>query len=253
MRVEVVVEREAALPGVRAFLSLRRAAELGAVSAVAPPETSFQAESFTGSFSFELRSERSAADLREQLLARGRAGERHAARGRGRGRRPDRLPVAAAGGTSARGRQVRVDPARLDVLMNQAGELVILRDRLRQLVSGRDAGELDEVVDQVSRLIDELQGEIMRVRMVAVAQVFDRFPRLVRDAAQALGKRVDFRVDGQDLEFDRAMLDEMSDPIVHLLRNALDHGIEDPAARRAAGKPEVATLGCWPRASARAR
>jgi len=247
--VEVVVSPHAALPGVRAFIALKRARELGEVKEVSPPEERFQEEVFAGRFGFRLQSERPAAELRDQLLAVGELESVSLGNGGvapSTAPAPPPPPVAASLTTSnragARGRQVRVDPARLDLLMNQAGELVILRDRLRQLVAGSGSEELSEVVDQASRLIEELQGEIMRVRMVPVEQVFERFPRLVRDAAQMLGKRVDFRVEGEELEFDRSMLDAMSEPIVHLLRNALDHGIESPEERRTAGKPEVATL-----------
>ncbi|MDP9348053.1 MAG: chemotaxis protein CheA, partial [Gemmatimonadota bacterium] len=143
---------------------------------------------------------------------------------------------------AARARNIRVDLRRLDALMNQIGELVIIRDRLRQLAAVREVPELGEAVDQAARLITELQDEIMQARMVPVGQVFDRFPRLVRDAARALGKKVEFVIEGKEIEFDRSMLDEIGDPIVHLLRNSLDHGIEAPAERRAAGKPETGML-----------
>ncbi|MEW5927371.1 MAG: chemotaxis protein CheA, partial [Gemmatimonadota bacterium] len=143
---------------------------------------------------------------------------------------------------AARARNIRVDLRRLDALMNQIGELVIIRDRLQKLAAVKDEPELEETVDQAARLISELQDEIMQARMVPVGQVFDRFPRLVRDAARTLGKQVEFVIEGQEIEFDRSMLDEIGDPIVHLLRNSLDHGIESPGERRAAGKPETGTL-----------
>jgi two-component system chemotaxis sensor kinase CheA len=138
-------------------------------------------------------------------------------------------------------RNIRVDLRRLDALMNGVGELVIVRDRLRRLAAGAEP-ELAEAVDQASRLVGELQDEIMRARMAPVWNVFDRFPRLVRDAARSLGKQVDFVIEGKEIELDRSMLDEIGDPLVHLLRNSLDHGIEPPHERRAAGKPETGTL-----------
>jgi two-component system chemotaxis sensor kinase CheA len=90
--------------------------------------------------------------------------------------------------------------------------------------------------------VADLQDEIMTSRMVPVWQVFDRFPRLVRDAARSVGKPVDFTIEGKEVELDRSMLDEVGDPIVHLLRNAVDHGIESPDERRAQGKPESGRL-----------
>ena len=94
---------------------------------------------------------------------------------------------------------------------------------------------LTEAVTQTSRLVADLQDGIMTSRMVPVWQVFDRFPRVVRDAARALGKQIDFVVDGQEIELDRSLLDEIGDPIVHLLRNAIDHGLETPDERARAG------------------
>jgi two-component system chemotaxis sensor kinase CheA len=134
-----------------------------------------------------------------------------------------------------------VDLRRLDALMNQVGELVIVRDRMRQLAPGTTP-EMAESVDQASRLIAELQDEIVRARMAPVWQVFDRFPRLVRDAARSLGKQVEFVIEGKEIELDRSMLDEIGDPLVHLLRNSLDHGIEPPQERKAKGKAETGTL-----------
>jgi two-component system, chemotaxis family, sensor kinase CheA len=148
---------------------------------------------------------------------------------------------ADAAGGAGRARNIRVDLRRLDALVNGVGELVIVRDRMRNLAQ-RAEPELTDSVDQASRLISELQDEIMRARMAPVWQVFDRFPRLVRDAARTLGKKVDFVIEGKEIELDRSMLDEIGDPLVHLLRNSLDHGIERPDERRAAGKPETGTL-----------
>jgi two-component system chemotaxis sensor kinase CheA len=137
---------------------------------------------------------------------------------------------------------VRIDVRRLDALMNLIGELVIARGRLTQLAGDLGDTSLDETVAQSSQLITELRNEITASRMVPVSQVFDRFPRVVRDAAKGVGKQVDFVVEGKDIELDRSMLDELGDSIVHLLRNAIDHGIEKPETRTAAGKPAAGRL-----------
>jgi two-component system chemotaxis sensor kinase CheA len=143
---------------------------------------------------------------------------------------------------SRRQRHVRIDLRRLDALMNLIGELVITRGRLAQISATIADDALDEAVTQTARLVADLQAEIMTSRMVPVWQIFDRFPRLVRDAARSLGKQVALDVDGKDIELDRSLLDEIGDPIVHLLRNAIDHGIESPEDRVAAGKPPVGRL-----------
>ena len=139
-------------------------------------------------------------------------------------------------------RHARIELKRLDSLMNLVGELVIARGRLQSLTSGTSDPALDETVAQAGKLIAELQDEIMTARMVPVAQIFDRFPRLVRDGARALGKEIDLALEGKEIELDRSMLDEIGDPIVHLLRNAIDHGIELPDEREAAGKPRSGRL-----------
>ncbi len=161
----------------------------------------------------------------------------------------DSRPAAADGSaeqtpraTPSATRTVRIDLRRLDTLMNLMGELVIARGRLAELVAPMDDGAIGETMAQASRLIGELQDEIMLCRMVPVGQVFDRYPRLVRDSARALGKDVAFTMVGNEIELDRSMLVEIGDPLVHLLRNAVDHGIESPEERVAAGKPARGSL-----------
>jgi two-component system chemotaxis sensor kinase CheA len=154
----------------------------------------------------------------------------------------DSAVVNAGVADTRQSRHVRIDLRRLDSLMNLIGELVVTRGRLMQIATGVDDPALAESVTQASRLIGDLRDEIMTSRMVPVWQVFDRFPRLVRDASRALGKRIEFTIEGKDIELDRSMLDEIGDPIVHLLRNAIDHGIETPEERAAAGKAPAGKL-----------
>src|SRR4051812_7834903 len=247
LAVRVQVAKEALLPGVRAFMALKRARELGEVSGLEPGEAALNEPDFTGALRFVLRTEVPADSVRAALMAVGEIGsvDVGARRVEAAAEAPSADAAAddgrAAAGAAGRARHIRVDLRRLDALMNQVGELGIARDPLRRLV-GPDVPELAETVDQASRLIGELQDEVMRARLAPVSQVFDRFPRLVRDAARSLGKKVDFVMEGKEIELDRSMLDEIGDPLVHLLRNSLDHGIEAPAERRAHGKPETGTL-----------
>jgi len=201
------------------------------VHAVSPPPAAFEAEDFDGRLSFRLESPAPADQIRERLRATGdvesvtlpEEEERRAA-----------APAAAAGAAlePARSRHLRVDLRRLDGLMDLIGELVTARGRLNELAAERRDPAVDDVAIQISRLTADLQTEIIQARMTPVWQVFDRFPRLVRDLARQLGKQVAFRVEGKEIELDRAILDELGDPLVHLLRNAVDHGIEPPAERR---------------------
>ncbi len=231
-----------ALRGARALLLVKKAASLGTVLEVVPPVEALQAEEFGAGFSIHLDSTAPRDDIVRALFAVGDVDrvevdgietvgqpvQQGAAEGQAAGARPTR--------------QVRIDLQRLDTLMNMIGELVIARGRLLELASRHEDPALEEAVAHAARLIGEMQDEVMLSRMVPVGQVFDRFPRLVRDAAHGLGKQIVFTVEGNDIELDRSMLDEIGDPVLHLLRNAVDHGIETPEDRRAAGKQPSGSL-----------
>ena len=148
---------------------------------------------------------------------------------------------AAAGGEPPPRRaapaHVRVRASRLDDLMNLVGEIEIERARMEMEVARVADDRLRETFGSASRLVSELREQVIAARMVPAGQVFERFPRLVRETARALGKEVDFTLDGAEIEMDRSILDRVGDPVMHLLRNALDHGMETPADRESAGKP----------------
>ena len=139
-------------------------------------------------------------------------------------------------------RWVRVEATRLDTLMTLIGELVIARGRLQDISRRSGNPALSETVLNASRLIGSLQTEITTARMVPVGQAFERFERMVRDTSHVLGKKVVFEILGSDIEVDKSVLDEIGEPVMHLIRNSLDHGVETPAERRVAGKPPVAKL-----------
>ncbi|ARU62476.1 chemotaxis protein CheA [Tumebacillus avium] len=137
------------------------------------------------------------------------------------------------------GKSVRVDIDRLDVLINLFSELVIDRTRLEQISKEIGNNDLIETVEHMSRISTDLQNLVMTIRMVPVDTVFNRFPRMIRDLARELGKKVDFVIRGQETELDRTVIDEIGDPLVHLLRNSIDHGLEVPAKRLEQGKSET--------------
>ncbi|HXL12052.1 MAG TPA: chemotaxis protein CheA [Gemmatimonadales bacterium] len=238
--VQVTLRPEAPLKGGRAVLVLRRAQALGAVHSVTPPVTAFEADEFDGRFSFRLDATAAAEQIEAALKGAGDVA--HVTVGdveAGAAAPGDAGAVAAGAGGGGGGpsRHIRVDLRRLDGLMDLIGELITVRGRLNQLAAERRDPAVDDVAIQVSRLSADLQAEILQARMTPVWQVFDRFPRLVRDVARELGKQVAFRVEGKEIELDRAILDELGDPLMHLLRNAVDHGIEPPDERRRGGKP----------------
>ncbi|WP_409343032.1 chemotaxis protein CheW [Paenibacillus sp. MBLB4367] len=139
---------------------------------------------------------------------------------------------------------VRVDVDRLEKLLNFVGELIIDNTRLQQFQSRfnehfkehEDAGVLNDICSHLGRVISDLQDGMMKTRMLPIEQLFNRFPRVVRDAAQLVGKEIDFVMEGKETELDRTLIEEISDPIIHILRNAADHGLESPEERERAGK-----------------
>lgn len=150
---------------------------------------------------------------------------------------------AAAQKKSHAGQSVRVDIEKLDTLMNLMGELVINKVRLEQIGQTHRLSELTETLEQMDRVTTDLQNIVMKVRMVPVSQVFNRFPRMVRDVTKELNKEINLTIEGEETELDRTVIDEIGDPIMHLLRNSLDHGIEMPDEREAKGKPRIGEVG----------
>ena len=137
---------------------------------------------------------------------------------------------------------IRVNIERLDVLMNLFEELVIDRGRLLSIAAEVNHSELSETVERMSRTMGDLQNIILTMRMVPVETVFNRFPKMVRQLSRDLNKKVNLEIIGAETELDRTVIDEIGDPLVHLIRNSLDHGIENPEIRRQKGKPEEGTV-----------
>ncbi|MEK4030174.1 MULTISPECIES: chemotaxis protein CheA [Bacillaceae] len=143
---------------------------------------------------------------------------------------------------SVSNKTIRVNIERLDILMNLFEELVIDRGRLEQISGELNNPELNETVERMARISGDLQTIILNMRMVPVETVFNRFPRMVRQLARDLNKKINLEIIGAETELDRTVIDEIGDPLVHLIRNALDHGVETPEERRAKGKPEEGTV-----------
>lgn len=252
--VRIRLAADTPLRGVRAFIIVQTIGKLGEVTATEPSLEVLQAEGFDDDFALRVITSLGAEDIEKVVRGAGdvedvRVGEdaaapRQAATPAEQPQDTDESTPATSSPASANGRSrnVRIDVRRLDNLMNLIGELVIARGRLSQIAAELGDAALTETVTQSSRLITELRDEITASRMVPVSQVFDRFPRIVRDAARSVGKQVDFIAEGKGIELDRSMLDEIADSIVHLLRNAIDHGIESPEQRIASGKPAAGRL-----------
>lgn len=139
-------------------------------------------------------------------------------------------------------RYIRVETERLDGLINLIGELVISKTQVMEIEADQLTDNTKNALVQLERITTELQYAAMKLRMVPIKQVFDRFPRLVRDFAQASGKEINLEIVGEDTELDRSLVNQIGDPLVHLVRNSIDHGIETTEKRKALGKPAQATL-----------
>lgn len=270
-QVKVMLEPDCLMKGPRAYIVFKNLEEVGEVIKAVPPVEDIEVEKFDLSFELLLVSKEDAdritniikstseiaaveisaltldegADAFASLVAAAGPMAPNVTAGE-----TVRMPNAAASEEKKAGQTVRVDVHRLDNLLNLVGELVIDRTRLARVggeLRGRlGAEELVETMEEISvhigRITGELQGEIMKARMFPIDQVFNRFPRMVRDLAHKAGKQVNFIIEGRETELDRTVIEEIGDPLIHLLRNAIDHGVELPEERLKQGKPPQGTV-----------
>lgn len=142
----------------------------------------------------------------------------------------------------AKNQAIRVDLTKLDRFLNLVSEIVVYRNQLEDATDRESISEIRDSLEQVSRLTSELQDLVLKIRMQQVSVVFSRFPRMVRDLSNQLNKEMKLEIIGEETELDKTVVSELSEPLIHLLRNSADHGIEDPETRKKLGKPEVGTI-----------
>ncbi len=290
--LRLTVSPDSVMKSVRALMTLQTLETKGSVIAIYPGEEALENEDFDRQFEVVFATQLEDEALRAvieninevQLLALepwndvnyGRSGASGGSVGtaESRNRIPDAAhatpvvqdvaPAAEHATSSVAGGQdkkpaiqpqtVRVDVARLDMLLNLIGELVIDRTRIAQLcnrvaveLNGSGVSEqLNETAAHVGRITDQLQDEVMKARMLPIDNVFNRFPRMIRDLAQKLGKEINFVIEGRETELDRSVIEVVGDPLIHMLRNSVDHGLELPDDREKAGKNRIGTV--WLRA-----
>jgi len=243
--VSVQVSSECGLPSVRCFQVLMALGQAGEVVASVPTLEDIEGEALSDRLQAIVFSSEGDEAIRAAVLSVPEVSVVRVARLDRVA--PGLVPAAkprTEPGSRSRFRTVRVGVDVLDNLMNLVGELVIDRARLNEIQERFLEGDLNDSLRELSmttghlgRLATELQEEIMRARMLPVEALFRKFPRMVRDLAASVGKEIDFVMEGQDTELDRSMMEEISDPLIHILRNAVDHGIEPPSLREAQGKP----------------
>ena len=252
------------LKSVRAYMAMKALDELGDVIKTDPLVEDLEKDNFGLEFSVVLVTENTAEKICETILSIAEIEKAIAipcVSSQAETQRPRAVEASVASGTEpvveqtrevakeskvdpaaakAKGKALlRVDAEKLDSLLNLVGELVINKTRLQQIGLSNQLQELSEAIEQMDRVTTDLQGVVMKLRMVPVGQVFNRFPRMVRDLSHNLGKEINLIIQGEETELDRTVIDEIGDPLVHLLRNSIDHGIEKPADRTAAGKNPV--------------
>jgi two-component system chemotaxis sensor kinase CheA len=264
VQVSATLSDDVQIPSVRAYMVLSALAELGETLACVPSPD--DVETFTGTeIDAWMVSERADAELAavvgavsdvahvevfeavsdaavdEGVSPLEPPAEGSKAEIKGTDRKAAAKPKS--GGHNSKGAAtVRVDAERLDQLMHFMGELVLHRTQVEALAADADVPGLSQAMQNLTRTSHALQAMVMQVRMIPVEAVFLRFPRLVRDLSTKLGKQVELELIGKDTELDRTVVDALGDPLVHLIRNSLDHGLEGPEERQKAGKPATGTL-----------
>lgn len=247
--IEVRLGEGCVLKSVRAYMVFKRLSMMGEIEQTVPSMEDIEDEKFGSDFTIFFQSPAPASKIEEAVLA---VSEVASAEAKQTGAVTEAIQTVEAERPAAQQEQpapriseaqsVRVTIGHLDNMVNLVGELVITRARLESMAAALGIPELEDVLEELRRTSAELQHTVMQTRMVPVAQIFNRFPRMIRDCARGLDKQVEFRMEGLDIELDRTVLDEIGDPLVHLLRNAIGHGVEPPAERVKAGKPETATV-----------
>jgi two-component system, chemotaxis family, sensor kinase CheA len=257
--VEVKLQPDCMLKGARAFMVFEEVGPLGRVIQSVPHEKELLEGAFHGDvFYFVMETERDPDEIRRAVMNIGEvlscsveiAAEKTAAE-----KGPESVTAVPKTDSEraetrqghvndhvAAGQTVRVDVHRLDKLMNLVGELVIGRSRIEMLAREQGIKVFEGPILQLGRISMEIQELVTKLRMLPVRFIFDRFPRIVRDISRELGKKVELQIVGQETELDRSVIDEIGEPMVHLIRNSLDHGIETPAERVSRGKNETGLL-----------
>ncbi|NMB25970.1 MAG: chemotaxis protein CheA [Firmicutes bacterium] len=264
LAVTVVLRDNVLMKSVRAYTVFQVLERLGTVVKSVPSAEDIDEERFDDRFTVLLFSHHSKGDIQDALLGVPEVIEVTVGEVTldGSGSSPVETQNAGSGATgvdvasilapAGRGRAegshriierfVRVETERLDELNNLVGELVISRTQVTEIAKHLDGTHARAAVAQLDRVTTELQYAAMKLRMVPVKQVFDRFPRMVRDLAKTAGKEVNLQVVGEDTELDRSLMNQIGDPLVHLIRNAVDHGLEAGDVRRRLGKPAAGRI-----------
>ena len=258
--IEVRLDDGCLLKAARTYMVFRNLEEIGEIIKSNPSVQELEEEKFDNSFTVAFLSNKSNAEVKKEVEdiseVRNVIVEEYVINEKEKNKKseePKKSEVKQANAkTPAKGDKpietvkktatVRVDTEKLDALMNLVAELVINKTRLAQIGSEYNLQELSETLSHVDRVTSDLQAVVTKARMVPIETVFSRFPRMVRDLAKDLGKDIDLVIQGKETELDRTVIDEIGDPLVHLIRNSVDHGVEKPEIRTQNGKNSTGTI-----------
>ena len=244
--VTITLHESCMLKSARSTVVLRNLSELGEIIETFPPIKDLEDEKFEREFKVIISTIEDARKLEDAAKKVSEISKVEVKTHKGpesKAKTEEKTCATDGSKTSIKSVQsVRVSIERLDSLMNLVGELIINKIRLMQLASVHKLDDLVETLASLNRLTNDLQEEIMAARMVPIEQIFNRFPRMIRDLAKNEGKEIDLILEGGDIELDRTVLDEIGDPLVHILRNCVDHGIESPQVREQNGKNPKGTI-----------
>ncbi|AIY89720.1 Signal transduction histidine kinase CheA [Geoglobus acetivorans] len=261
IRINITLAEDCVMKSVRALLIIESLKEIGEIVGTVPDEDMMDSERFDGRFTVLMKADR-LHDINEVLSKIGeiekfeveeivsqnsKLESKEQVDAPNRKEKSDssvqtKADIAPHPKKEKKIEFIRVSISQLDTIMNLVGELVINKGRLLQISSDYDIPELKEAVSIMDKIISNLQDEVMEMRMEKVERVFSKFPRMVRDLAKKLGKKVELIMEGLDTELDRTVLDQINDPLIHIVRNCVDHGIEYPDERKASGKSEVGKI-----------
>lgn len=235
IQVKVKLKEDCIFKSIRAAMVLKHLGQIGEIVSTAPAARDIEDEKFERSFTVFLTTNEIEEKIRKVV---GSVSEIESVDILAVSLPSKKVPILSM----AKAQTVRVDIGRLDKMMNLVGELVIDKIRLIRINSMHEIPELSETVAHLDRLTTDIQDEVMQARLVPVDLIFNRFPRMVRDLAKTDNKKIDLTMEGTEIEVDRTILDKISDPLIHLLRNAVDHGIESATERKNAKKPATGSI-----------
>ncbi|MBC1606493.1 chemotaxis protein CheA [Listeria welshimeri] len=242
-RIQIQIEEAAILKAVRAVMCLERLAEIGIISETLPDREAIELEEFEHTFEVVLESAQSKEEIEAVILAISEIEKVIVTEEVEEVQIIEPIKKAAKQTTKRlENKTIRVQLEKIEKLMNVFEESVIERARIDEIAEKTNNKELMEHLGRFSSISKEIQNGLLNMRMVPVDSVFNRFPKMVRTLAKELGKKIDLVIEGADTEVDKIVIDEIGDPLVHLIRNSVDHGAETVEVRRKNGKNETATI-----------